>query len=298
MFVLGGRVARHGRRNGGFWLRPLLASVLVVAVFAVGGALFAQRAPVRDIVGQRPPEPHPAPQSHPQAASRSPGPNSDKGQGRADQNADLRHPAGFEARKRPLPSAFEWGAWQTWTPRTHRPSPTSTETPSRRDGTRDTPSAKDTPTRNHAGESAPRNPTRERAGASSGDNQREIQAENEVVRLTNQERAEAGCDALRVDERLRSAAREHSDDMAERGYFDHNSPDGGTPQERAAAEGYDSFGGENIARGYPTPEAVVRAWMESEDHRANILSCDFVAVGVGVRYGSGGPWWTQDFGYE
>ncbi|HZC27301.1 MAG TPA: CAP domain-containing protein [Actinopolymorphaceae bacterium] len=122
--------------------------------------------------------------------------------------------------------------------------------------------------------------------------------EAEVVRLTNVERANRGCAALRVDSRIVQAARAHSDDMAARDYFDHNSPDGGTPWDRMRAAGYDAPAAENIARGYPTPESVVDGWMHSSGHRANILNCDNKAIGVGVHLGSGGPWWTQDFGYN
>ncbi len=120
--------------------------------------------------------------------------------------------------------------------------------------------------------------------------------ENEVVRLTNAERADAGCGALRNDERLRTAARGHSTDMAERNYFDHNSPDGTTPWDRMRRAGYNSPAAENIARGYPTPQAVVEGWMNSKGHRANIVNCSLKAIGVGVHIADGGPWWTQDFG--
>ncbi len=55
--------------------------------------------------------------------------------------------------------------------------------------------------------------------------------------------------------------------------------------------------GENIAKGYPSPEAVMKAWMNSPGHRRNILNCDFEALGVGVIRGSNGRlFWTQDFG--
>lgn len=37
--------------------------------------------------------------------------------------------------------------------------------------------------------------------------------------------------------------------------------------------------------------------MNSPGHKANILNCDFKTLGVGVQFGAGGPWWTQDFGY-
>ncbi len=55
--------------------------------------------------------------------------------------------------------------------------------------------------------------------------------------------------------------------------------------------------GENIARGQTDARAVVDTWTHSEGHRGNILDCGFRTLGVGVRFGPGGPWWTQDFGY-
>ncbi|MCO5994710.1 CAP domain-containing protein [Actinoallomurus rhizosphaericola] len=119
-----------------------------------------------------------------------------------------------------------------------------------------------------------------------------------MVRLTNAQRAAHGCTALRIDTGLRTAARLHSADMRDRNYFDHNSPDGRTPWDRIKAAGYTSPGAENIAKGYATPEAVVQGWMKSPGHRANILNCSLKAIGVGVAYGSGGPWWTQDFGFK
>lgn len=123
-------------------------------------------------------------------------------------------------------------------------------------------------------------------------------AESEAVRLTNVQRAQHGCTALRVDTRLRTAARLHSADMRDRNYFDHNSQDGRSPWDRIKAAGYTTPGAENIAKGYPTAAAVIQGWMNSPGHRENILNCKLKAVGIGVAYGSGGPWWTQDFGYQ
>lgn len=120
--------------------------------------------------------------------------------------------------------------------------------------------------------------------------------EARVVELTNQERAKAGCGPLRVDQRLVNAARAHSADMAAKGYFSHTSPSGETPWDRMKKAGYPASGGENIAMGYPTAEAVMKGWMNSSGHRANILNCGYKAIGVGVKTGSGGPWWTQNFG--
>ncbi len=125
-----------------------------------------------------------------------------------------------------------------------------------------------------------------------------LSIEDLAVKLTNAQRALHGCSALRVDSRLRSAARAHSVDMHLKHYFDHNSPDGRTPWDRIKAAGYTSPGAENIAQGYATAKAVMDGWMNSSGHRANILNCSLKAVGIGVETGQGGPWWTQDFGFK
>lgn len=120
----------------------------------------------------------------------------------------------------------------------------------------------------------------------------------EAVRLTNVERAQHGCPELRVDDRLVAAAQGHSEDMAERDYFSHTSPEGEGPGERARDADYPWWSGENIARGQRTAEAVVDAWMNSEGHRANILNCQSVAIGMGVADSSRGLYWTQLFGRQ
>ncbi|OKJ13602.1 sigma-70 family RNA polymerase sigma factor [Kitasatospora sp. CB01950] len=119
----------------------------------------------------------------------------------------------------------------------------------------------------------------------------------QVLDLVNTQRAQAGCSALKANDRLTAAAQEQSDDMAERKFFDHTNPDGDGPQERIDAAGYEwSEWGENIARGQKDAAAVMAGWMNSPGHRANILNCAFTELGVGVHQGTGGPWWTQDFG--
>lgn len=125
------------------------------------------------------------------------------------------------------------------------------------------------------------------------------QAKNEeaVVRLVNATRESAGLAALRVDERLRSAAREHSKDMARRDFCAHENPDGLTPADRMSAKSYPHPGGENVARGQESPRSVMDAWLKSPGHRANLLNADFRAIGVGAFFGPGGPCWTQNFGY-
>ncbi|MET8974045.1 CAP domain-containing protein [Streptomyces sp. NPDC004539] len=125
----------------------------------------------------------------------------------------------------------------------------------------------------------------------------ELQAAAQVLVLVNEERAKVGCSALSANSALADLAQKFSEDMAARGFFDHTDPDGKSPWDRAAAAGITDLAGENIARGQADPAAVMEAWMNSPGHKANILNCDFKTLGVGVHFGSGGPWWTQDFGY-
>ncbi|NBM15206.1 CAP domain-containing protein [Streptomyces sp. GC420] len=123
------------------------------------------------------------------------------------------------------------------------------------------------------------------------------EAEAAVLALVNQERAKAGCSAVRMDSGLADLAGDFSEDMAQRGFFEHTDPDGDTPWARAEQAGIANLGGENIARGQTDAEAVMDAWMNSSGHRANILNCDYTTLGVGVHFAEGGPWWTQDFGF-
>jgi uncharacterized protein YkwD len=83
--------------------------------------------------------------------------------------------------------------------------------------------------------------------------------------------------------------------MAANGYFSHTSQDGRSFADRVQAAGYPEPGGENIAQGQRSAQAVHDAWMDSDGHRANILNCSFTAIGVGLNTSA---WtWTQDFGY-
>ncbi|GAA2593075.1 CAP domain-containing protein [Streptomyces lienomycini] len=125
----------------------------------------------------------------------------------------------------------------------------------------------------------------------------EAVAQAQVLKLVNDERARSGCSPVAANSALRELAEDFSRSMATQGFFDHTDPGGKTPWDRAEAAGISGLGGENIARGQADAQAVMDAWMNSPDHRANILNCDFKTLGVGVHFGSGGPWWTQDFGY-
>jgi uncharacterized protein YkwD len=118
---------------------------------------------------------------------------------------------------------------------------------------------------------------------------------DEVLTLVNQARSDNGCDPLTEDDRLTAAARGHSDDMATQGYFSHTTPSGVTFDQRERAAGYPQPGGENIAQGQTSAQQVMTDWMNSEGHRANILNCQFTAIGIGLD--TDGWYWTQDFGY-
>ncbi|MCQ8772034.1 CAP domain-containing protein [Streptomyces telluris] len=120
----------------------------------------------------------------------------------------------------------------------------------------------------------------------------------EVTALTNAERAAAGLRPLAADPRLAAAAQAHSDDMVARDFYAHTSPEGSEPWDRARAAGCPHPGiGENIACGQRSAAEVVRGWMNSPGHRANILKPDFAHIGVGYATGSrAGTYWTQLFG--
>lgn len=125
----------------------------------------------------------------------------------------------------------------------------------------------------------------------------------QVVEITNQERARAGCAPLRVNPQLVQAAQAHSEDMAFNDFFSHTGSDGSAPWDRIEDTGYDwREAGENIAAGYTTPQAVMTGWMNSDGHRANILRCSYEEIGVGYVYIQSDPgsvnyrhYWTQVF---
>lgn len=121
--------------------------------------------------------------------------------------------------------------------------------------------------------------------------------ENEVVRLTNAERAKYGLPALTQNWELSRVARYKSQDMISKNYFDHTSPTYGSPFDMIRAFGIKfSAAGENIAYGQRTAAEVVKTWMNSAGHRANILSNTYTQIGVGVAQNKSGTYyWTQMF---
>jgi uncharacterized protein YkwD len=110
--------------------------------------------------------------------------------------------------------------------------------------------------------------------------------------LLNAERARHGLAPLRRNSILELASQRHSEDMAIRDFYAHETPQGVDPGDRIAAAGYPVVGvtvGENIHWGIEanaTPVRIVRDWMESPGHRENILRPQFTEVGVGVAHDS------------
>ncbi|TJZ42320.1 CAP domain-containing protein [Streptomyces piniterrae] len=115
--------------------------------------------------------------------------------------------------------------------------------------------------------------------------------------MVNEQRAQHGCGPLTVDPHIQRAAQAHSDDMAARDYYEHNTPEGVDPGTRMTNAGFSwSSWAENIFKSPKDPATALKGWMESPGHRANILNCSYKSTGVGVNLSSNGPWWTQDFG--
>jgi|Deesub1362A_J573_1020465.scaffolds.fasta_scaffold00112_26 uncharacterized YkwD family protein len=121
--------------------------------------------------------------------------------------------------------------------------------------------------------------------------------EAKVVELVNAERARYGLKPLAVDLQLAKVARLKSEDMRDQRYFSHTSPTYGSPFAMMRRFGITyRMAGENIAAGQRTPEEVLRGWMNSPGHRANILNANFTHIGVGHAVGgSYGNYWTQMF---
>ena len=118
----------------------------------------------------------------------------------------------------------------------------------------------------------------------------------QVVSLVNIERAKVGLPTLTMSEDLNKAAQIRAKETVQS--FSHTRPNGSSFSSVLKENGISYRGaGENIAWGQRTPEAVVKAWMNSEGHRANILNKNFTAIGVGYYLNGSTPYWAQLFTY-
>lgn len=108
----------------------------------------------------------------------------------------------------------------------------------------------------------------------------------EVVELTNIERSRSSVAALTPNDQLALAAEAKAADMAAKGYFAHRGPDGKEPWAWIRESGYAyASAGENLAVRFNESASVVRAWMASPGHRANIVKAGYTEIGVGVADG-------------
>jgi uncharacterized protein YkwD len=131
--------------------------------------------------------------------------------------------------------------------------------------------------------------------------------EQKVFQLVNEEREKAGVGALEWCDGLYALAKAHSNDMCDRGFFDHINPEGEAPPDRGRLGHAGSYTftpivpdpytriAENIARGNSTAEQTMEQWMNSPGHRAQILNGANTHIGVGQCEGCG-KHWTQNFG--
>ena len=122
------------------------------------------------------------------------------------------------------------------------------------------------------------------------------QMAQEVIRLTNIERAKEGEAPLQYNAKLQEAAMIRAKEISI--LFSHGRPDGRLFDTAFGEAGVGCPDGENIAKGYPTPERVTNAWMNSQGHRAAILSPTATHIGVGFYKATNGIYyWVQDFSY-
>lgn len=105
--------------------------------------------------------------------------------------------------------------------------------------------------------------------------------------LANNDREISGLAPLRVSSKLTFAAQAKANDMAQRGYFAHTSPNGATPWDWMKKAGYlFLYAGENLAVNFGDSSDVDAAWMNSPSHRANILNQYFAEIGIATAKGS------------
>ena len=119
----------------------------------------------------------------------------------------------------------------------------------------------------------------------------------QVLALVNKERGKLGISPLALSDELSKVAQVKAQDMADNNYFSHDSPTYGSPFDMMKKFNIKySYAGENIAAGQKTAEEVMKSWMNSSGHRANILNKNYTQLGVGyVKGGEYGTEWVQQF---
>jgi uncharacterized protein YkwD len=107
-----------------------------------------------------------------------------------------------------------------------------------------------------------------------------------LVNLTNQNRAKANISELKINPLLEKAAQMKANDMASKGYFAHNTPDGKTPWYWFEQAGYKyTYAGENLAVNFENSEDVETAWVNSPGHFLNIMNPKYTEIGIATSTG-------------
>jgi uncharacterized protein YkwD len=132
-------------------------------------------------------------------------------------------------------------------------------------------------------------------GGQQGGNSFDIQ----MLCAVNAERRKAGLKALGLDPNLTKAAVSHSQYQARTRKMSHTGQGGSSPSTRIKQSGFKArSSGENVAYGYKGVKEVMKTWMNSPGHRANILGKDYTMFGSGVANAGSTPYYTQDFGSD
>ncbi len=107
-----------------------------------------------------------------------------------------------------------------------------------------------------------------------------------IIALTNANRATHGVNSLTESKLLDIAAQEKANDMIARGYFSHFGPGGQTPWSWFTLVGYYyTCAGENLAMNFDDAGSLDQAWMNSPNHRGNILNGAYTQIGIGIAHG-------------
>lgn len=110
--------------------------------------------------------------------------------------------------------------------------------------------------------------------------------ESTLINFTNQYRQSLGLPALKENPQLEQTALLKAQDMLEKNYFSHYSPEGISPWHWFGISGYKyKVAGENLAIGFLDSEQVHNAWLVSPTHRANLLNPNFQEIGIGILKG-------------
>lgn len=117
-----------------------------------------------------------------------------------------------------------------------------------------------------------------------------------VFDLVNQERAKAGLEAYKLDTKLCEAANKRAQEIVEK--YDHIRPNGTDFDTVLDEYGFNSKAysrGENIVAKRESASSAMKAWMDSQGHKENILADYYTTIGIGVYEYNGSKYWVQLF---